>query len=87
MNEINKEKLKYIGKIGKEWFWSNVYYDVENDRFLEERYHEEYLDTGTVCDGWFSIADQDLWNQLLKEKNDAGMAEYLQIREAVPYTV
>lgn len=78
------QKLQYVTKLGKEWFWSNVYYDPERDCFLEECYHEEYLDTGTIFDGWFLIADQDLWAQLQKENNDAGIGEYLKIRETTP---
>lgn len=78
------QKFQYVTKLGKEWFWSKVYYDPEQDRFLEERYHEEYLDTGTVCDGWFSIADQDLWAQLQKENNIAGVAAYLKIKGTEP---
>ena len=84
MDEINKDNLKHIGRIGKEWFWSNVYYDAEKDRFLEERYHEEYLDVETLFDGWFPISDQDLWDRLQKENNVAGISEYLKIRTTAP---
>jgi hypothetical protein len=84
MNKINKESLKHICRIGKEWFWSNIFYDAENDQFLEERYHEEYLDVETVFDGWFPISDQDLWVQLQKESNATGISEYLKIRTVAP---
>ena len=51
--------------------------------FIEERYHEEYLDVGTICDGEYLIEDDDLWERLIKEKNKEGIFEFLKIRGTV----
>lgn len=61
------------------WEQQDVYYDAELDRFLEARYHEEYLDTGTVYDGCFSISDDTLWNKLVDTCDEEGMRAYLKI--------
>lgn len=66
------------------WEHSDVYYDAENDCFIEERYHEEYLDTGTVCDGCFPLTDSMLWDQLVETCNEEGMSAYLKIRKQSP---
>ena len=66
------------------WTHSDVYYDAENNQFIEERYHEEYLDTGTVCDGCFSISDEELWDKLVTHCNEEGMSTYLKYREHKP---
>lgn len=71
------------------WTHSDVYYDADNDRFVEERYHEEYLDTGTVCDGCFLISNEEIWDKLVKHCDEDGMEVYLQYRDhaPIPYKV
>lgn len=74
---------KYLFKLGDGWVWSKIYYSYENKFFIEERYHEEYLDVGTICDGEYLIEDDDLWERLIKEKNKEGIFEFLKIRGTV----
>lgn len=82
--EITRKYGKPIMTIGGNWEHSDVYYDAENDCFIEERYHEEYLDTGTVCDGCFPLPDSMLWDKLVKTCNEEGMSTYLKIRKQSP---
>lgn len=80
-------ELKYgqpVMKIGHEWIWSNIYYDMEQDRFVEERWHNEYLDTGIICDGCFPISDLVLWERLVSTVDEQGISAFLQIRKAIP---
>lgn len=70
--------------ISEAWTHSDIYYDVANDQFIEERYHEEYLDTGTVCDGCFIISDGELWRELVRTCNEKGMTTYLKYRKHIP---
>lgn len=76
--------MKYLFKLGDGWTWSKIYFDAEKDSFIEERYHEEYLDTGTICDGDDPISDQELWDRMVKEVNEEGINEFLKIRGAAP---
>lgn len=76
--------MDYLFKTGNEWTWSKIYYDSEKDCFIEEKYHEEYVDTGTICDGTFLISDNELWDILVKEANEQGMATYIKIRGSAP---
>lgn len=73
--------------IRETWTHSDIYYDVANAQFIEERYHEEYLDTGTVCDGCFIISDGDLWGELVRTCNEKGMTTYLKYRKHIPEPV
>lgn len=82
--EIKKRYGKPITVISGMWAHSDIYYDAENDQFVEERYHEEYLDTGTVCDGCYVISDGYLWNELVRTCNEEGMVAYLKYRNHIP---
>ena len=82
-------KCKYgeiITTFKADWEHQDVYYDAESDCFLEARYHEEYLDTGTVYDGCFSISEDMLWDKLVKTCDEEGMRAYLKIRKKAPTT-
>lgn len=63
----------FLGKVGK-WFWSNFYFDKETGAFTEEKYHEEYLDTGTVFDGAFVVLPQHVYASFVEELNFDGVA-------------
>lgn len=76
--------MKYLFKLGDGWSWSKIYYDEDRDIFVRELYREEYLDTGTVCEGCFPISDEQLWDSLVRDVNEEGIAEYLKIRGAAP---
>lgn len=82
--EIEKRYGKPIAVIRDLWTHSDVYYDAENDQFIEERYHEENLDTGTVCDGCYVMPDGYFWNELVRTCNEEGMASYLKCRNYIP---
>lgn len=82
--EITKRFGKPIAVIRDMWTHSDIYYDAENDQFVEEQYHEEYLDTGTVCDGCYVISDGYLWKELVRTCNDEGIAAYLKYRNHIP---
>lgn len=81
---MEKSNLKFLFKLGFTWTWSKIYYDKSNDSFIEEKYHEEYLDTGTICDGEFPISEEDLWKRIVEEANEKGASEYLNIRGKSP---
>lgn len=66
----------FLGKVGK-WFWSNFYFDKETGSFTEEKYHEEYLDTGTVFDGAFVVLPQHIYASFVEELNFDGIAALL----------
>lgn len=82
--EIEKRFGKPIAVISEMWTHSDIYYDAENDQFVEERYHEEYLDTGTVCDGCYVISDGYLWKELVRTCNEEGLEAYLNYRGKIP---
>lgn len=82
--EIECKYGKPIATLKEPWKHSNIYYDKENDRFIEERYHEEYLDTGTVRDGCFLISETILWGKLVEICDEEGMRAYLKIRKKDP---
>lgn len=82
--EIEEKYGKPIIIIREMWTHSYIYYDAENDQFIEERYHEEYLDTGTVYDGCYIIPDGYLWKELVRTCNEEGMATYLKYRNHIP---
>lgn len=82
--EIEKKYGKPIAVISDMWTHSDIYYDSENDQFIEERYHEEYLDTGTVCDGCYVMPDGCFWKELVRTCNEEGMAAYLKYRNHIP---
>lgn len=84
--EIENRFGKPITVISEMWTHSDIYYDAENDQFVEERYHEEYLDTGTVCDGCYVISDGYLWKELVRTCNEEGMKAYLKYRKTTPET-
>ena len=84
--EIEEKYGKPIIIIGERWAHSCIYYDSANDQFIEERYHEEYLDTGTVCDGCYIISDGYLWKKLVRTCDEEGMATYLKYRNHIPET-
>ena len=67
----------FLGKIG-EWSWSKFYFDKENNNFVEEKYHEEYLDTGTVFDGASVVLPQQIYAQFAEELNFNGIAALLE---------
>ena len=66
----------FLGKVG-EWSWSKFYFDKENNCFVEEKYHEEYLDTGTVFDGASVISPQQVYANFVEELNFNGIAALL----------
>lgn len=82
--EIKCKCGKPIATLKEPWKHSNIYYDKENDRFIEERYHEEYLDTGTVRDGCFLVSETILWGKLVEICDEEGMRAYLKIRKKDP---
>ena len=89
---LSKEEIqnicgKWIINISETWNDSYFYYDNENDRFIESRYHEEYLDTGTVFEGYFVVSDEYLWNRLVKNCNENGMKTFMKYRSEIPEPV
>ncbi len=76
--------MRYLFKLDEGWMWSKIYFDEETDGFVEERYYEEYLDTGTVCDGVKPVSDEELWERVVKEGNETSAKEFLKIRGSAP---
>lgn len=75
---------EFLFKTKTEWQYSIFYFDSENNIFLEERYHEEYLDTGTVCDGISVIEDSIVWRTIVREANEDAAEKYFAIRKGFP---
>ena len=65
-----------LGKIG-EWSWSKFYFDKGNNCFIEEKYHEEHLDTGTVFDGASVILPQQVYANFVEDLNFNGITALL----------
>ena len=55
----DKDGRIYLGSVG-DWFFSEYYFDKVNNEFIEEKYHHEYLDTGTVFDGSYVVSLQQI---------------------------
>lgn len=66
----------FLGKVG-EWIWYNFYFDRENDCFIEEKYHEEYLDTGTVFEGTKPVTAQHIYKAFIEDMNTDGITNLL----------
>ena len=69
-----------LGKVG-EWIWYKYYYDKENDCFTEEKYHEEYLDTGTVFEGSNTVSAQYVYKMFVEHMNTEGITNFLKCIE------
>ena len=66
-----------LGKVG-EWTWYKFYFDRENNCFIEEKYHEEYLDTGTVFEGSNVVTAQYVYNTFVEYMNTDGITNLLE---------
>lgn len=55
----------FLGRVG-EWIWYKYYFDKTNNCFIEEKYHEEYLDTGTIFEGTTTVTAQYIYKVLLR---------------------
>lgn len=76
--EINS--MKFLFELRNDWTSSKFYYFETSDSFFEKKYHEEYLDTGTVCEGLFPISDDALWKQIDESNSEIGKEEFRKIR-------
>ena len=65
-----------LGVVG-EWERSKYYFDKENNVFLEEKYHDEYLDTGTFFDGSEVVSPQHIYNSFIEHMNVPGIENLL----------
>lgn len=65
-----------LGKVG-EWIWYKYYYDKENDCLIEEKYHEEYLDSGTVFEGSSSVSAQYVYKTFVEYMDTEGITNLL----------
>ena len=77
------DTMKYLFEIHNDWEFSKFYYDELSDCFFEEKYHHEYLDTGTICDGFFQISDDKLWKRIVESNNKTAMVEFKKIRNNI----
>lgn len=66
-----------LGKVG-EWFYSEYYFDKDNNCFIEEKYHYEYLDTGTVFDGSSVVSPQQVYIAFAEAMNADGINALLE---------
>ena len=65
-----------LGRVG-EWIWYKYYFDKANDCFVEEKYHEEYLDTGTVFEGSNIVTAQYIYRVFAENRNADGITNLL----------
>ena len=68
----------YLGRIG-EWIFCKYYFDKENDEFIEEKYHYEYLDTGTVFDSSSTVSAQHIYDEFVRCKNTSGIEKLFEL--------
>ena len=61
-----------LGEIG-EWIFYKYYFDKENNCFIEEKYHHEYLDTGTVLDDSNIVSAQQVYIAFVEDMNTDGI--------------
>lgn len=65
-----------LGEVG-DWEFSEYYYDKENNEFIEEKYHYEYLDTGTVFDDSEIVSPQQIYDSFVAHMNASGIDNLL----------
>lgn len=66
----------FLGKVG-EWIWYKFYFDKENNCFIEEKYHEEYLETGTVFEGSKTVTARYVYKAFIENMNTDGITNLL----------
>ena len=66
-----------LGKTG-EWFWSKFYFDKGSNCFVEEKYHEEYLDTGTIFESSNIVTAEHVYNTFVEYMNTDGITNLLE---------
>lgn len=71
-----EENRILLGRVG-EWIWYQYLFDKENNCFVEEKYHEEYLDTGTVFEGSKTVTAQYVYKTFVDNANTEGIANLL----------
>lgn len=74
-----------LGRVG-EWVWYKYYYDKNNNCFIEEKYHEEYLDTGTVFDASAIVSARYVYEAFDKYKNADGKINLLKYADEAELT-
>lgn len=65
-----------LGKVG-EWIFYKFYFDRENNCFIEEKYHHEYLDTGTVLDDSNVVSAQQVYMAFIEYMNTDGITNLI----------
>lgn len=65
-----------LGKVG-EWILYEFYFDRENNCFIEEKYHHEYLDTGTVLDDSNVVSAQQVYMAFIEYMNTDGITNLI----------
>ena len=65
-----------LGKVG-EWIWYKFYFDKENNCFIEEKYHEEYIDTGTVFESSDTVTAEHVYKTFVEYMNTDGITNLL----------
>ena len=66
-----------LGKVG-EWIFYKYYFDKENNCFIEEKYHHEYLDTGTVLDDSNIVPAEQVYIAFVEYMNTDGITNLLE---------
>lgn len=65
-----------LGEVG-EWILYKFYFDRENNCFIEEKYHHEYLDTGTVLDDSNVVSAQQVYMAFIEYMNTDGITNLI----------
>ena len=66
-----------LGKVG-EWFWSKFYFDTKDNSFVEEKYREEWVDTGTIYLGDSVVTAQHVYEAFVEAANTEGIKKLLE---------
>lgn len=65
-----------LGKVG-EWIFYKYFFDKTNNCFIEEKYHYEYLDTGTILDASNIVTAQHVYGAFVEYMNTDGITNLL----------
>ena len=63
---LKTEKV-HLGRVGQ-WDRSEFYFDPKSNCFVEEKYQEEYLDTGTIYKGATPVSPLDIYVRFVQEQ-------------------
>lgn len=68
----------YLGRSGDTWSYKKYYYEKDTNKFIEEKYHEAYLDPETILDATFEVSPQKIYAEFIEQMDSDGIKLLLQ---------